>query len=196
MAVYRDKWNGYTGNSWRVACYYTNWKGERVKHEKRGFSTKKEALAYEREFLAKMKKDIKMGFSSFIDCYLNDVRPQLKETTMANKENIINTHIRPYFEQKSLSGITAIDILQWQNELLSSRDEDGKGYAPTFLRTIQNQLNAIFNHAVKYYDLPKSPCDATKKMGTSKNAEMLFWTKQEYQKFSNEMKEKDRKSVV
>ena len=25
MAVYRDKWNGYTGNSWRVACYYTNW---------------------------------------------------------------------------------------------------------------------------------------------------------------------------
>lgn len=106
------------------------------------------------------------------------------------KTNIINTHIRPYFEQKSLSGITAIDILQWQNELLSSRDEDGKGYAPTFLRTIQNQLNAIFNHAVKYYDLPKSPCDATKKMGTSKNAEMLFWTKQEYQKFSNEMKEK------
>lgn len=190
MAVYRDKWNGYTGNSWRVACYYTNWKGERVKHEKRGFSTKKEALAYEREFLAKMRKDVKMGFSSFIDCYLNDVRPQLKETTMANKENIINTHIRPYFEQKSLSGITAIDILQWQNELLSSRDEDGKGYAPTFLRTIQNQLNAIFNHAVKYYDLPKSPCDATKKMGTSKNAEMLFWTKQEYQKFSNEMKEK------
>ena len=52
MAVYMDKWNGYTGNSWRVACYYTNWKGERVKHEKRGFSTKKEALAYEREFLA------------------------------------------------------------------------------------------------------------------------------------------------
>ena len=22
MAVYRDKWNGYTGNSWRVACLH------------------------------------------------------------------------------------------------------------------------------------------------------------------------------
>ena len=56
MAVYRDKWNGYNGNSWRVSCYYINWKGERKKHEKRGFPTKKEAAAYEREFLAKKKK--------------------------------------------------------------------------------------------------------------------------------------------
>ncbi len=27
MAVYKDKWNGYKGDTWRVACYYKNWKG-------------------------------------------------------------------------------------------------------------------------------------------------------------------------
>ena len=54
MAVYKDKWNGYKGTTWRVACYYKDWKGVRRKHEKRGFSTKKEALKYEREFLAKI----------------------------------------------------------------------------------------------------------------------------------------------
>ena len=190
MAVYKDKWNGYSGDTWRVACYYKDWKGERKKHDKRGFATKKEAQAYEREFLAKRSKDIKMGFGMFIDIYLSDMRPQLKQSTMASKENIIETHIRPYFENKSLSDVTATDILQWQNELLSQRDDQGKGYSQTYLRTIQNQLNAIFNHAVKYYDLPKNPCVANKKMGKAKAGEMLFWTKEEYLKFAEAMKSK------
>ena len=70
------------------------------------------------------------------------------------------------------------------------RDADGKGYSPTYLRTINNQLTAIFNHAVKYYDLPKNPCYAFKKMGKKNNKEMLFWTKEEYMKFSEVIKDK------
>ena len=188
MAVYKDKWNGYKGDTWRVATYYKDWKGVRRKHEKRGFTTKKEALAYEREFVAKTSKNINMGFDTFIDIYMGDIKPQLKLSTYVTKENIINTHIRPYFENKSLSEITSTDILQWQNELLGVRDDDGKGYSQTYLRTIQNQLNAIMNHAVKYYDLPKNPCIANKKMGKAKAKEMLFWTREEYQKFSEKMK--------
>ena len=190
MAVYKDKWNGYKGDTWRVACYYKNWKGERKKHDKRGFATKKEAVAYEREFLAKTSKDINMGFNTFADIYMGDIRPQIKASTMATKENIINTHIRPYFENMSLSEITSTEILQWQNELLSLRDDNGKGYSHTYLRTIQNQLNAIFNHAVKYYDLPKNPCKANKKMGKAKSKEMLFWTQEEYEKFSESIMDK------
>ena len=111
-------------------------------------------------------------------------------TTYVTKENIINTHILPYFENKSLSDITSVDILQWQNELLMLRDDNGKGYSQTYLRTVQNQLNAIFNHAVRYYDLPKNPCAATKKIGKSKAKEMLFWTKEEYWKFAEVVKDK------
>ena len=190
MAVFKDRWNGYGGGKWRVSVYFKNWKGERKRHDKRGFATKKEALAYEREFLARTSKDINMGFGTFIEIYMGDMKPQLKASTFATKENIIGTHIRPYFENKSLSDISATDILQWQNELLSQRDDQGKGYSQTYLRTIQNQLNAIFNHAVKYYDLPKNPCIANKKMGKAKAGEMLFWTKEEYLKFSDVMKEK------
>lgn len=190
MAVYKDKWNGYDGHTWRVSCYYTNWKGERKRHDKRGFKTRRDALAYEREFTAKTSKDINMGFSTFLDIYMKDLQPQLKQSTLANKEIIINTHIRPYFENKSLSAVTSVDILQWQNTLLSMRDEYGKGYSQTYLRTIQNQLSAIFHHAVRYYDLPKNPCAATKKMGKSKSKEMLFWTMDEYTKFSEAIKDK------
>lgn len=190
MAVYKDKWNGYKGTTWRVACYYKDWKGVRRKHEKRGFSTKKEALKYEREFLAKTSKDINMGFGAFIDIYMGDLRPQLKASTMDNKENIIEAHILPYFKDRSLSEITSVDVLQWQNELLSQRDENGKGYSQTYLRSIQNQLNAIFNHAVKYYELPRNPCIANKKMGRAKGKEMQFWTLDEYLKFSEAIKDK------
>lgn len=190
MAVYRDISGGYNGKTWRVSVYYVDWKGVRHKKEKRGFLTKKDALAFEREFLAKTRKDITMGFSTFLDIYLADMKPQLKDSTMANKEEIINKHIRPYFEKKSLSEITSTDVLQWQNELLSARDDDGKGYSPTYLRTIQNQLSASFNHAVKYYELPKNPCMATRKMGKSKAKEMLFWTKEEYLKFSKAIMDK------
>lgn len=190
MAVYRDKSNGYDGKTWRVAVYYTDWQGNKKKHEKRGFKTKKSAQSYETEFIAKKKKDINMGFSAFVELYLTDIKPQIKLTTYVTKENIINTHILPYFENKSLSDITSVDILQWQNELLMLRDDNGKGYSQTYLRTVQNQLNAIFNHAVRYYDLPKNPCAATKKIGKSKAKEMLFWTKEEYWKFAEVVKDK------
>ena len=43
---------------------------------------------------------------------------------------------------------------------------------------------------MKYYDLPKNPCVANKKMGKAKAGEMLFWTKEEYLKFAEAMKEK------
>jgi len=190
MAVYKDKWNGYNNESWRVSVYYKDWKGEQKRHDKRGFKTKKEAVAYEREFLARNNKDINMGFDTFVDIYLGDLKPQIKASTYATKESVIDAHIRPYFKNKSLAEITSTDILQWQNALLSLRDDQGKGYSQTYLRSIQNQLNAIFNHAVKYYDLAKNPCLSNKKMGKVKTREMLFWTKEEYLKFAEEMKEK------
>lgn len=165
MSVFKDKWSGYTGDTWRVVCYYTDWRGEKVRHEKRGFETKREAVEYEHIFLAKKTKDINMDFGSFIDIYINDMIPQIKKSTLANKINIINKHIRPYFAKLTLSEITPTHILQWQNELLAKRDADGKGYTETYLRTINNQLTALFNHAVKYYDLPKNPCYSQKKMG-------------------------------
>ena len=45
MAAFKDKKNG----SWYVQFRYTDWRGERQQKLKRGFATKKEAQAWERE---------------------------------------------------------------------------------------------------------------------------------------------------
>ena len=46
MAAFKNKANG----TWYVQFRYTDWKGERQQKLKRGFATKKEAQAWEREF--------------------------------------------------------------------------------------------------------------------------------------------------
>lgn len=186
MAVYKDS----KTNKWTCYVRYEDWQGVRKAKKKEGFKTRREAVEFEHNFIALKTKDINMGFSTFIDSYLDDIKPQLKLTTLETKMAIIEAHIRPYFANKALCDITVTDILQWQNEHLNMRDSNDRAYSPTYLRTIQNQLSAIFNHACRFYDLPSNPCNKLKKMGRTKSKEMLFWTQDEYTKFSEAIKDK------
>ena len=54
---------------------------------------------------------------------------------------------------------------------------------PTYLRMIQNQMTALFNHAEKFYDLKDNPCKKVDKMGRPNAKELNFWTKDEYEQF-------------
>ena len=190
MSVFKDNWDGYAGKTWMVSVRYKDWKNKSHQHRKRGFATKKEAQEYERDFIAKKTGNTHMAMDTFINIYLADLKPQIKLSTYLTKVQIIDTHIRPYFGEKPLEEVTSTDILQWQNELLSKRDEKGKGYSETYLRTVHNQLNAMFNHATKYYKLADNPCVRVKKMGKSYAKEMDFWTKDEYMKFADAVKDK------
>ncbi len=186
MSVSKDAERG----TWIVYARYVDWQGKVKILHKRGFKTKKEAVLYEREFLLKKAKDVNMGFSQFVESYLEDLKPRLKYNTYLTKEHIIKTKIVPYFENKALSDINTSDIMQWQNEILQMRDSDGKGYSPTYLKTISAQMSAIFNHASRYYDLKNNPCKKVGNMGKKKGKEMLFWTRDEFFQFIETMKSK------
>ena len=54
----------------------------------------------------------------------------------------------PFFGKRRISEIQSKDVIAWQNKLLLMKDEKGKPYSPVYLKTIHNQLSAIFNHAV------------------------------------------------
>ena len=107
MAAFKDKKNG----SWYVQFRYTDWRGERQQKLKRGFATKKEAQAWEREFLMQKQADVNMSFESFVALYEKDVKPKLKLNTWLSKEHIIRTKILPYFKKRKLSEITARDVI-------------------------------------------------------------------------------------
>ena len=84
----------------------------------------------------------------------------------------------------------------WQNELLAYRDEKHKPYSQSYLKTLHNQLSAIFNHAVRFYDLHSNPAAKAGNMGSEERKEMLFWTKEEYQKFAEDMPPSTPKKIL
>lgn len=108
MAAFKNEQNG----TWYVMFRYTDWKGERRQKCKRGFSTKRDALEWEREFLKQKRADIDMTFESFVALYTRDIKPRLKENTWLTKNHIIQTKILPYFAMRKLSEITAKDVIE------------------------------------------------------------------------------------
>lgn len=185
MPAYKDP-----KGKWYVSVYYDNWQGIRTRKLKRGFATRKEALEWERIFLMKGKGDLDMSFGAFVELYKTDLKDRIKLNTWIMKDSVIDQKILPFFKEKKMNDIRASDIIAWQNEMMSFKDENGKAYSPTYLKTIHNQLSAIFNHAVKFYELKSNPAAKVGNMGKEKSREMLFWTKAEYVKFSEAMMDK------
>ena len=187
MPVYKD-----TNGSWYAMVRYDDWQGKRKQKCKRGFSTKREAQNWERSFLLQSSNDLDMTFSSFYEIYANDMRGRLKETTWSGKEHIIRTKILPYFGDKPISEIKSKDVLAWQNELLRHKNKNGKPYSETYLKTVHNQISAIFNHAVRFYNLPSNPAAKAGSIGVKNAKEMSFWTKAEYLQFAEAVMDKPR----
>ena len=186
MPVYKNEKNG----TWYAMVRYQDWKGERRQKCQRGFATKREAQDWERQFQLQKKADIDMTLESFCELYEADTRPRLKENTWLTKESIIRKKILPYLGKRKLSEITAKDVIDWQNEMRSQMGKTGKPVSPTYLKTIHAQLSSIFNHAIRYYDLNMNPAKKAGTMGMEETKEMLFWTKEEYLKFAEEMMDK------
>jgi len=188
MAVTKDSKRG----TWTVQCWYRDWQNIRKKKTKRGFSSRKNALDWERNFLAQNNGSPTMTFGDFYKLYEQDIRPRLRRNTWETKEHLIRKKILPYFEDRQLNEITGSDVLKWESVLIKEKTSTGLPYSQTYLRTIANQLSAMFNHAVKHYNLPSNPVWKTGKMGAKQAGEMQFWTKEEYLTFADSMMDKPR----
>lgn len=177
---------------WYAAFNYTDWTGKKKHTCKRGFATQREAKEYERSFLEQRKDNSDILFSNLVENYMDDMSHRLKPTTIEGKTHIIRTKLLPYFANLKICDIDTIKIRRWQNELLGYRDEKGKPYSQTYLKTVNNQLSAILNYAVSQYGLRMNPCHAAGSIGKSRAEEMKFWTQEQYEKFSKGI----RKSAV
>ena len=180
MTITKNEERGY----WEVFFYYKDFTGKRRQKHKRGFRTKKEAAAWAEQFVAKQSHNLDMTFRSFWELYRSDMSQRLRENTVRSKDYIVELKILPYFGEKKIADITAADIRFWQNELMK------QDYAPTYLKTIHNQLSAIFNYAMRYYDLPRNPCVQAGSIGKGKAGEMDFWTQGEFETFIEKIMDK------
>ena len=182
MPAYKDNKTG----KWFCKFYYTDWQGNNRQKWKRGFATKKEALAYERDFLEKQSANPDMTFQNLYELYMEDMTARLKQSTILTKKHICETHILPFFGKKPINEIKASDVRRWQNQLMNSP----KGYSKTYLKTINNQLTCMINYAKRFYDLNTNPCGQAGSIGQAKAEEIDYRTYDEYITFREGIKDK------
>ena len=182
MTAYKDEKTG----KWFTKFYYTNWQGIKQQKWKRGFATKKEALAFERDFLEKQSANPDMTFQNLYEIYMEDMAARLKQSTLLTKKTVLQTHILPFFGNKPINEIKASDVRRWQAKLMSSPNN----YSQTYLKKINTELNSIINYAKRFYDLNTNPCGKAGTIGKAKAEEMDYWTYDEYIAFREGVKDK------
>ena len=182
MPAYKDEKTG----KWFAKFYYTNWQGIKKQKWKRGFTTKKEALGFERDFLEKQSANPDMTFQNLYEIYMEDMAARLKQSTLLTKKAVLQTHILPFFGSKPINEIKASDVRRWQAKLMSSPNN----YSQTYLKKINTELNSIINYAKRFYDLNTNPCGKAGTIGKAKAEEMDYWTYDEYIAFREGVKDK------
>lgn len=179
MSAYYDK----ITKNWYCIFYFTDWKGTKKQKKKRGFSRKKDALEYEREFLDKLSSSPDIAFSGMVELYLADKKMHTKLKTYKTKKSRILTWILPYFNDKAINAITAADIRQWQGELKEAVGATGEVLSPAYMQNLVTELSGIFNFAVRFYNLPVNPCRVAGNLVGKKGKSLDFWTREEFDRF-------------
>ena len=162
------------GKTWYVQFYYRDYAGNKKRKRKTGFATKREAEQWAYNFIRKEQSDMDMLFEDFIESYWEDIQADLKESTVDTKKHIIDLHVTPFFKGRKVRDITGQDIIKWQADLKK------KGYSATYLRSIDAQIRAIFNHATKIYYLSINPCNGVKTMGKHKSDRNTVWSADDF----------------
>lgn len=182
MSVYKNP-----RGMWTAFVRYVTWDGQKKAKKKETFKTKREAQAWEQEFLKQASGNCNMKLGSMAELYMKDCAARLRPTTLETKRSIIDTHILPCLKDLPVNEITPAVVREWQNKLIAG------GLADTYLKTINTQLSAIFNYAVKYYNIPYNPVARCGTIGKKKSDDFQMWTLDEFKQFYSCLKREHSK---
>lgn len=187
MPIYKDEQKG----TWFVQFGYKDWKGIYRTMKKRGFLTRKEAVKWESMARLSVNGNTEMAFEVFVNTqYLPYISRRVKESTRQTKLNIVNRHILPHFGKRKIGEIDTKDVIRWHDTIMESIDEKtGRKYKPVYLKTIHNQLTAIFNYAVRFYGLQKNPAALVGNLGSDTDVKTSCWSVEQMRRFSAYMQQ-------
>lgn len=177
MPVYKDN---NKKNTWFVSCYYKDYLGHKKQKVKRGFTTKKEAQNWERDFLEHHSSQPTILFKVLVDAYLNDYKAKYKLSSYCFKNNIIRVHILPNFGETQINDITPNMVREWLNNLQAKH---GSTLSTATKNGIFKGLSSLFVYACKYYGLSSNPCKMVDTLKDDTKKEKVFLTLEQYKAF-------------
>ena len=178
MPAYKDK-NG----TFFVKCQYRDYTGAIKTKLKRGFPLKRDADAWEREFLLTASGSPSMPFSALCELFLEDKRVNAKAITYKSYRDILTAYAIPKFGALPVNAITPAMLRSWQNELKAARKPNGSPYSPAYLNNIIICTSSVFGYAVRFHGLPSNPMRVAGNTAGHKVKSLNFWTKQEFDSF-------------
>jgi integrase len=189
MPSYQDK----TTKKWFCKFYYQDADGKRRQKLKRGFNLKREADAWERQFLTELRAEheaLTLNWPEFVDLFDKDTAPTLAEHSQQTRGYILRNHVRGAFRQP-IGEITPNTIQAWTNTLTDN-------ISLTHAKNIYTQMRAVFNHAMRLYGLNPNPCHRVRPPTKREPPEeMQFWTYDEFsQVISNIEDTKSRTAII
>ena len=102
-----------SNGTWTAQAWYHDYHGKRRHKTKRGFSSKDEARAWERDFLAEARESVNSTMEAFYEVYAEDMMPRLREHTWHTKKYMIEGKILLYFGRMRVDEIEPIDVVRF-----------------------------------------------------------------------------------
>ena len=100
--------------------------------------------------------------SDFLNQWLVEVKPFIDEVTWDGYKIIVESHVRPYFEEHKVKVVDAdLDCIQRYFDYKATHGrKDGKGgLAPKTLRLHKNVLQLAFKEAMRHRLISTNPCE-------------------------------------
>lgn len=170
MPAYKDKTRG----TWYTRFRYKDWQGKTKETTKRGFSTRRDALQYERDFKSQKAAAPSMTFAALCENYIADLRARHKASYCDTVASIIRSQLLPRLESMPLDEIKIATLQHVQTDLLQS------GYSPSYLCSVNRVLKTLFDFAVKYYGLARNYMRDLPRIGKNEHRNAI-WTKDDFE---------------
>ena len=172
MPVYKDE----ARKTYYVQFVTRDEKGNRYTFKKRGFKTKKEAMAFEREHFSMISPSSQLTIKEMYDTYMADMTQKNKTTTLVYKKYIFESFILPYLGNQSIQKITPALLFAWQKEVLKDKNA-------SLTQRAYMELASLIHYFRRYKNLKQNPFEYAKCIAKPESTIFNYWTLQDYHKF-------------
>jgi integrase len=104
----------------------------------------------------------------------------------------------PFFSEYKINNIEPIDIIRWHNDREQYISKNGKKLSTAYLKKMHGQLSAIFNFAIKFYNLKRNPAsiagnfvEETEEIKEDVIQQEQWWDVNQYQVFAEAAMDND-----
>lgn len=122
-------------------------------------------------------------FADLVPLYIASLHNQNKESCIVDKMAVIKNFLLPYFGSMKLP-LSQEVLYRWQDELWAKKNpKTGDYYSYNYLSKIRNWLSGYLVWAESRYGYPNPLPKIKKPKRRTPKTEMLFWTREEFEKF-------------